>query len=74
MYFKHSTDKEIFIKKGFDNISTQDKDFVLTKDENKQNIVYFEAKVLNVQANGSYKVMIGVFECKMLQFLIQPSS
>ena len=54
--FDNSTDEETFIEKDFDNSFIQGEDFVLTKHEKKQNIVYFAARVLNVQANDSYKV------------------
>ena len=54
--FDDFTDEETFIEKNFDNSSIQDEDFILTKHEKKQNIVYFAARILNVQANDRYKV------------------
>lgn len=56
LHFDDSTDEETFIEKDFDNSPIQDEDFVLTKYEKKQSVVYFVARVLNVQANDSYKV------------------
>lgn len=54
LHLDDSTDEENFMEN--DNSVIQEDDFVLTKYEKKRSVVYFVARVLNVQANDNYKV------------------